>query len=471
MKKSILYLLMLVSTLLMAKPGLHPSKRERHHSLNKPNIVIIMADDLDSRQLSCYGGKNIKTPNIDGLAAAGLQFNHIYASEAMCIPIRASLFTGLYPMHHGSYQNHKPVYNDRNLQSVCQYLGNLGYRVGLTGKNHSTTPRTVFPFQIIKGFEPSCISPTDDYFLDSVRNFVAKKDKPYCLFVMSINPHAPWTMGDPSEFNPDKLVLPAHWVDTKESRHMFCKYLAEVRRLDNQVGEVVAMLKQTGQDKNTVIMFLGEQGPQFPGGKWSLYDYGQKSSMIVRYDGKIKPKSQTNAIVQYEDILPTLIELSGGNKVPGMDGQSFLRVLYGKTDRHREYAYGIHNNIPEGQAYPIRSVQDSKYKLILNLIAPEKYTNKFLFAHNPNSIWQSWLDKAANNTNDQFLIDRIMHRPPVEFYNIQKDPDELNNLADKPGYKALVDKYTALVHQWMTEQGDPGAEIDKSFGKVVANDN
>ncbi len=241
-------------------------------SAQKPNIIIIMADDLDSRQLSCYGGKNIKTGNIDALAREGLRFNQMIASETMCVPTRASLFTGLYPLRHGSFQNHKPVYD--SLKSVCHYLGDLGYNVALTGKNHSTKPVSVFPFKILRGFEPNCVAPTDDYSLDDIKTFItAKQEKPYCLFIMSINPHAPWTMGDPSEFTASKLVIPPHWVDTKDVREEFTKYLAEVRRLDNQVGDVMKLLKETGQDKNTVVIFLGEQGPQFPGGKWLRIPY------------------------------------------------------------------------------------------------------------------------------------------------------------------------------------------------------
>jgi len=236
-------------------------------SVKQQNIVIIMADDLDSRQLSCYGGQNIKTPYIDQLAAEGLLFNQMMCSEAMCVPTRASLFTGLYPMRNGSFQNHKQVFKDRDLKSVCQYLGENGYRVALTGKDHSTKPRKIFPFEIIKGFEPNCVSPTDNYQLDSVRRFITTAHKPYCLFVMSINPHAPWTVGNPGEFDPEKLVLPANWVDTKVARNLFCKYLAEVRRLDNQVGDVIKLLKESGQYDNTLVIFLGEQGPQFPGGK------------------------------------------------------------------------------------------------------------------------------------------------------------------------------------------------------------
>ncbi len=220
----------------------------------KPNIVIIMADDLDSRQLSCYGGVNMQTPHIDRLASSGMLFTNMIASEAMCIPTRASLFTGLYPARHGAYQNHKPVFS--GLKSICHYLGDLGYRVGLTGKDHMTKPREIFPFDRIAGFEPNCVSATDAYFLDSIRQYMMQPD-PYCLFVMSINPHAPWTVGDPSEFRPEALKLPANWVDTRLTRERFADYLPEVRQLDNQVGDVMPLLEETGATENTIIIFLG----------------------------------------------------------------------------------------------------------------------------------------------------------------------------------------------------------------------
>jgi N-sulfoglucosamine sulfohydrolase len=363
----------------------------------KPNIVIIMADDLDSKQLSSYGGKNIITKNIDALARQGMKFNQMIASEAMCVPTRASLFTGLYPMRHGSFQNHKPVYD--GLKSVGHYLADLGYTVALTGKDHSTKPESVFPFKILNGFEKNCVAKTDDYSFEELTSFVKEQGtNPFCLFIMSTNPHMPWTMGDPTEFNADKLVLPPHWVDTKRLRQEFTKYLAEVRRLDNQVGDVVNFLKENGQYDNTIFIFLGEQGPQFPGGKWTLWDNGQYSSMIVRWPGKVQPNKETAAIVQYEDITPTLIDIAGGKAIPGLDGKSFLPVLTGSKTTHRDVAYGIHNNRPEGPAYPIRAIRDTRYKLVLNLSPDSVYYNKYMM--NPalkNSYWNSWLEKGKTS--------------------------------------------------------------------------
>ena len=427
-------------------------------SPEKPNMIIIMADDLDSRQLSCYGGQNLNTTHIDQLASEGMKFNTIIASEAMCIPTRASLFTGLYPVGHGAYQNHKPV--SRNLKSVAHYLNDLGYRVGLTGKDHMTRPRAVFPFDRVDGFEPNCVASTDDYFLDSVKNYILQEE-PYCLFVMSINPHKPWTVGNPDEFNPDDLVLPAHWVDTELTRTDFQKYLAEVRRLDDQVGAIMNLLKETGAAENTIVIFLGEQGSQFPGGKWTLYDNGQKSSMIVKWPGMVKPDVETDAIVQYEDITPTLIDIVGGDPIAGLDGRSFKAILTGRSKKHRDVAYGIHNNIPEGPAYPIRSVRDHQYKLIWNLTPDSTYYIKYMMnTTNEKLPWAGWVAKAEHDEQAKALTERIAHKPEIEFYDIRKDPDELENLAGNPAYKSLVSNYMDHLETWMEAQGDRGAALD-----------
>jgi N-sulfoglucosamine sulfohydrolase len=451
---------------LFAFRTLQGTEAETRQNPARPNIVIIMADDLDSKQLSCYGGQNLQTTHIDNLAAQGLKFNSIYASEAMCVPTRASLFTGLYPVRHGSFQNHKPVYD--NLKSVGHYLKDLGYRVGLTGKDHVTKPKSVFPFDIIDGFEPNCVSPTDDYRLDDVKKYMTAAEKPYCLFIMSINPHTPWTTGDTTEFDKNKLKLPADWVDTPVTRRQYARYLAEVRRLDNQVGEITNLLYETGQDKNTIVIFLGEQGAQFPGAKWNLWDSGQKSSMIIQWPGKVKAASETSAIVQYEDITPTLIDIAGGKAIAGLDGKSFLPVLKGKSKTARNYAFGIHNNIPEGDPYPIRSIRDNRFKLILNLSPETHYYNRFMM--NPekqdrNTVWFSWVEKAETDSTSRKLTSRFVNRPPAEFYDTQKDPFELHNLANDPAYKQTIGKFKKELEAWMKQQGDAGAAIDKVYAK------
>ena len=159
---------------------------------DSPNIVVILADDLGSNELSCYGGENLITPHIDRIATEGMRFTNNYASCAMSVPLRASLYTGLYPAHHGSFQNHKASYPD--IKSVTHYLSQTGYRVGRAGKQH-TNPRSVFDFEEISGFETICTSRTAEYTIDGIRKFITKDNKPFCLFVCSIHPHAPLDMG------------------------------------------------------------------------------------------------------------------------------------------------------------------------------------------------------------------------------------------------------------------------------------
>jgi len=431
--------------------GILPLIASGMQAQQRPNIVVIVADDLASHELGCYGGKNVPTPNIDRIAREGVQFTNCYASIAMSVPIRASLYTGLYPVRSGTYKNHQTSRSD--IKSITSYLPEEGYQVWRTGKTH-TTPRSVFPFDEIPGFEVDCVAPTADYFTDSLKTRILGAKDPFCLFVCSTNPHAPWTVGNPSAFDPDKLVLAPVLPDNKDFRQIYCKYLAEVKALDEQVGAIWKLLQETGQLDNTLLIFLGEQGPQFPGGKWTNWDYGLHSAMLARYPAKIKAGSVSDVLVQYEDIFPTLIDFTGGKPVPAIEGRSFLPALFGKNTECRQWAYGIHNNVPEGSAYPIRSVRDKRYKLIMNLTPEAAYMEK----HVMNSkVWTCWINGDAHAKE---MAERYVHRPAIEFYDTKTDPWELNNLASDKKYATKIAEMKRLIEQWMQEQGDKGAVMD-----------
>ena len=221
----------------------------------KPNIVIIVADDLGTNEIGCYGGANISTPNIDRLASEGMMFTNNYASMAMSVPIRASLYTGLYPARHGSYQNHKATYN--SVKSAAHYMAELGYRVGRTGKDHPANQPLVYPFEKVSGFEVNCVASHPPVSTaGGIREFITRNaDEPFCLYVCSINSHMPWDAGDASEFDPAKLVLPPNCVDNEQTRKEYCDYLAEIRLLDNEVGMVYETLEETGELDNTLVIF------------------------------------------------------------------------------------------------------------------------------------------------------------------------------------------------------------------------
>lgn len=425
----------------------------------KPNILVIVADDLGTNELGCYGGTNVTTPNIDKLASEGVRMTNNYASCAMSVPIRASLYTGLFPVHHGSFQNHKATYS--NVKSVTHYLTNAGYRVGRTGKDHPVNQPAVYGFEKVPGFTVECTSTTANYTIDGVKEFIERNTQPFCLYVCSINSHMPWTWGDPSKFDPAKISLPPNAVDNQKTRTEFSKYLAEIKELDNEVGSVMEVLKNSGKLDNTLVIFLGEQGPQLPFGKWTCYNYGQHSAFIARYPSKITANTTSSALVQYEDVLPTLIDFAGATSVQGLDGTSCLDALYGKKPDHRQWAYGIHNNYPEGSGYPIRSIQDKRYKLIVNLTPDVEYYCKYI--NNPantTSMWATWLTTTQTNPSALFLTNRYVNRPAVEFYDLENDYWELNNLAGRPEYAERISLMRAELDKWMQQQGDKGALLD-----------
>lgn len=425
-----------------------------------PNFVIVLADDCTYNELPLYGGKNLQTPNIDRLASQGMLFRRAYLAMSMCVPCRAELYTGLYPIRSGVAWNHSPAHPAT--RSVCHYLGERGYRVGLAGKVH-VNPREVFPFEMVEGFERDCVAATAGHDCTGIREFITRDPKqPFYLAIGLVVPHAPWTAGDPSRFNPKRLVLPPHLVDTPVTRQSFAAYLAEIEVLDRQLGDILTTIDETGQAERTIVLFSSEQGGQFPGCKWTNWDLGVHTAMVARWPGKIPSGTETDALVQYADVLPTLIEAAGGDPVPlNLDGTSFLPVLLGKKNDHRRYIYLMHNNVPEGPPYPIRSIRDDRLHYIRNLTPDEIYIERHLMGrseHNP--YWSSWMFTSPDNPHAYATVRRYIRRPAEELYDPAQDPFELNNLAGDPRYAADKARLSSELDRWMAEQNDPGAAID-----------
>ena len=191
---------------------------------SRPNVLIVIADDLNKDCVGIYGNKDVKTPNIDHLAREGMRFNLAFTSTAMCAPTRQQMYTGLYPVKSGAYPNHSKV--KQGTKSLVHYLKALGYRVGLSGKRHFGPPGS-FPFEQLS----NKVNPA------AIREFVNRdRNQPFCLVVTSDSPHVPWTSGDSSQYNPSKLTVPPYLVDTKEMRLSLTRYYGEITDLDREVG-------------------------------------------------------------------------------------------------------------------------------------------------------------------------------------------------------------------------------------------
>ena len=430
----------------------------------KPNFLIIIADDCTFSDLSLYGGKNALTPNIDRLSTEGMTFNRASITVAMCQPARSELYTGQYPMRNGATWNHCKSYPET--QSMPQYLGALGYRVGIAGKKH-IEPDEAFPFEDVDGYDPRCVrNPTRPHNVRGIQEFMNRSDQPFALVVALVEPHKPWVMGDPSQYPTDSIQLPEYLVDTPETRSDFANYLAEITYMDEQMGEILEVLENSGKSKDTLVLFTSEQGAQWPGCKWTNWECGIHTALIARFPGRIPSGVRTDELVQYADVLPTFLDIVGADPDDyPLDGMSFRDVLFESGKSQRTFYYGMHNNIPAGHAYPSRSVSDGHFKYIRNLRPDYLFINKAIMgrksgAGEADSYWPSWMWKSANDEHAFEMIRRYMIRPPEELYDLQNDPLELNNLAGQSAYHEIQSMLGSELDRWMKSQNDPGAPLD-----------
>ena len=426
---------------------------------DQPNLVFIIADDCTFRDIGCYGGQ-AHTPHIDALAAQGIRMTRCFQAAPMCSPTRSNIYTGLYPVKSGAYPNHTFVKD--GVQSVPHYLRPLGYRVALSGKKH-INPREAFPFEYSGKNNP------DMQVIDSLMEECAGSDTPFCLFACSNEPHSPWNKGDASRYPPDELELPVYWVDSPDLREKYSRYLAEITYFDSQVGEILDLLDKHGLGEETVVMVVSEQGNGFPFAKWTCYDHGLQSAMVVRWPGKIAPGSESDAMVEYVDVVPTFIELAGGTPPEVLDGRSFVPVLRGETDHHKDYVYGIQTTrgIFQGpDHYGRRSIRSETFKLIHNLDPSARFYNGI--AQQP--YFKDWEAKAAaGDRRAAELVERYYSPPEFELFDIVHDPLEQQNLADDPDHAEVLADLKRRLAAWMESQGDLGQEtemaaIDRMLG-------
>lgn len=417
---------------------------------DQPNLLFVIADDCTFRDIGCYGGQ-AHTPNIDRLATEGLRMTHCFQCAPMCSPTRHNIYTGQYPVKTGAYPNHTQTYD--HIRNITHFLKPLGYRVALSGKTH-IGPRDLFTFEYSGGKNP------DMKAIDKLFGQCVESETPFCLFACSNEPHTPWNKGDASRYPPAKVELPPYLVDTPVVREGFSRYLAEITYYDSQVGELLSLLDKHELADDTLVMVVSEQGNSMPFAKWTCYDNGLQSAMIVRWPAHIEPGSVSDAMVEYVDVTPTFVELAGGTPAPQLGGRSFLKVLTGEADEHKQYVFGemtTRGIINGNDCYPIRSVRSRTHKLIVNLKSDQAFTN----ACTQSDIFQSMVEAAeSGDRHAAEMVRRYQYRPPIEFYDVVADPLEMKNLADDPQYVDQIASLREQLDAWMESQGDRGIETE-----------
>ena len=414
------------------------------------NLLLILADDLSHTDTSLYGGQ-AATPHMERLAREGMTFTRTFQSAPMCSPTRHALYTSLHPIKSGAWPNHTYVYD--GVRSVAHYLKENGYRAALSGKTHINPP-AAFPFEYLEG--PGTKNNPNFPAVDQFLAECVSQNQPFGLILTSNEPHTPWDKGDASAYPPAKIKLPAPLVDTPATRTDFSAYLAEITYFDSQVGEALAALEKHGLVENTLVIILTEQGNAFPFAKWTCYDIGLGSGMVVRWPETVAAGSSSDALIEYVDVIPTFLESAGLPLPPNLDGRSFQPVLTGKTNIHKDIVFGLQSSvgiIGGPDHYGIRTARDDRYRYIRNL-TPEVAFSNAVFR---TEFWAEWTAAAESGDPDAIVaVRRYQHRPAEELYDCLKDPWNRHNLIDDPAYAAITARLSDALDAWMTDQGDAG---------------
>lgn len=446
----------------------------------RPNIVLMIADDMNWDDSGAYGHPAIRTPHIDGLASSGLLFRHAYLTTNSCSPSRASIITGKYPHNTGAEQLHWPM--PEGSRTFPQQLQSTGYYTAAAGKWHmgdavrehfdkvyeASTAGFVLPSA--NDGEPPRMVAAQPSGCDDWERALDERDrtKPFFMWLAALDPHREYTEGalDPPH-SIDDVIVPAHLPDVAEVREDLRMYYDEIGRLDTYVGKVIAKLESQGVADNTVVVFISDNGRPFPRDKTTLYDGGIRTPWIVRWPSTIAAGRVTDALVSAVDIAATFSELACGNAdAIETEGSSFAAVLRDPTRSHRRYAFGEdhwHDYEDHG-----RCVVDGRYKLIRN--------DYFDLPATPSAdagrglSWQAILKlrrEGGLTTAQQACF--LKPRPPWELFDLRSDPGELNNLIDDPAYGAVQTRLREALRQWTVETGDylPTRRTPDEFDRVT----
>ena len=409
-----------------------------------PNIVVFISDDLGRSETSVYGSKQVRTPNLDKLAARGMTFDNAYVASPSCCPNRYSFLTGLMPARHGAHPNHsKPIAGTKYLLPI---LKGLGYHVASFGKvSHGRGT-----YEGVDFYSP----PPRDMSKALQKHFTGRKsDQPICLLVGDRRPHVAWTKD--SIYDPDTVTLPPYFIDTKETREHWARYLSDITGMDEELGRVLDLAKKRFGD-DFIFLFTSDHGGQWHMGKWTLYDSGTRVPLLVSWPGRIAPGVRTDAMVSWVDLLPTLIRLAGGIPPGDIDGRSFDTVLSGKTKAHRDRIFTTHTGDGEMNVFPIRSVRIGSFKYIHNL-RPDAWFTNHSDRHRKDgagAFWDSWDAAAKKDPKAADIVHRYYTRPEFEFFDLAADPMELHNLVEEPEHQETIVRFRSELAEWTRSQGD-----------------
>lgn len=432
----------------------------------RPNILLCLADDWGWPHAGAYGDQVVKTPAFDRLAEEGVLFQHAFVSSPSCTPCRNALLTGqqFYRLDEGA--NLWSTLDIRHPNFMI-LLRKAGYEIGHWRKAWG-------PGNFKKGGYTEHPCGPDSEFTAFMEK--RDKDKPFCFWFGTHDPHRGYARGSGAEsgINIDDVRVPDFYPRHAEIRGDIADYYFEVQRWDTDVGDAIEQLDAAGELDRTIIVMTGDHGMPFPRCKGNLYDWGARVPLAIRWGDSAAAGRTVTDFTSLTDLAPTFLEVAGVEAPGAMTGLSLLPILKSETDgrvnTNRNFmVFGRERHVPAQKkpsmaGYPTRAIRTDQWLLILNLEpdrwpagVPEGATHRIgRYADCDDGPTKSVIMQAKGQPAYQPFYDLCFaRRGAVELYDCEKDPDQIHNLAEDPGYRDTLERLRSRLVAYLKETGDP----------------
>ena len=397
-----------------------------------PNFLVVVADDHGWNDVACYGHPVVRTPNLDRLASEGVRFTHCYTTAPLCSPGRGAIMTGLYPHVSGVTRlvqgENADQYSLRpDLWTFAKGLREMGYRNAAARKWHLSTSGS-----LPHGFDAEFPSRTE-YLKQSVAFLEGRHEQPFCLYFCPTHTHRPYREHAELAYRPEEVseCLPPYLRDTDQVRQHYAWYLSETSKMDYEIGLLLRALERSGEIDRTVVAFMTDHGPSMHRAKFSLYDWGTRSTLIFRGPGVSGSGRVDLGLASTIDVPGTLLSLAGGAAPPECQGLDLAPRLASRSQDSRNFVFSEHNEVNR-----LTAIRGERFKLIRNYTREEPLISA--------RVTRNWQGMAADCLRDPYPLPR----PPEEFYDLAADPLESRNLVSAPEYKEHLAVLRGELDRW-----------------------
>lgn len=422
----------------------------------RPNILLALADDWNWPHSATAEVKVIQTPVYDRMCREGVKFANAFVSAPSCTSSRCAILTGQWHWRLEEAANLSGRLQERKYPVYPALLAGAGYHVGMLGKGPDGRGGNEPPGPRFKDFEA----------------FLAARPakQPFVLWFGSRNPHRPYQKGAgiKSGMKPEDVQVPACLPDCAEVRSDLCDYYLGIQRFDAEVGDMMKRLEETGELENTILVMTGDNGLPFPRCKSNLYDTGAKVPLVIRWGKEIKGARVVTDFVSLADLAPTFLEAAGVALPPDMTARSLLGILRsgqsGQVEAARDHVLTGKERHCKAQekgnsgGYPCRAIRTKEFLYIRNFEPGRWPAGVASAADCEGGIAYHDIDVGPSKAymvahREDAAVKRLFDlgfgkRPAEELYDLDKDPDQLSNVALDPAY---LDARTKLADRLLAE--------------------